>query len=130
MFLKLIVFYFVLDFKPVLYRRYVDDCFLLFRNPEHVNKFLNYLNSKHENIKFTCELESNNALPFLDVNIQRSQNNFVTSVFRKPTFSGLGTSFHSSCDLKFKINSIKTLISRGYKVCSSYFFNALRICIP
>ena len=53
-----------LDFKPVLYRRYVVDCFLLFRKPEHVNKFLNYLNSKHENIKFTYELESNNALPF------------------------------------------------------------------
>ena len=110
-----------LNFKPVLYRRYVDDCFLLFRKPSHVNKFLNFLNSKHQNIKFTCELENDSALAFLDIEVLRRGNDFATSVFRKSTYSGLGTSFHSSCDNRFKINSIKTLISRGYKICSSYF---------
>ena len=29
------------EFKPTLYRRYVDDTFLLFNNPNHVDKFLN-----------------------------------------------------------------------------------------
>ena len=33
------------SFKPVFYRRYVDDTFLLFRNECHINKFLEYLNS-------------------------------------------------------------------------------------
>ena len=81
------------DFKPVLYRRYVDDTFLLFRDPAHANLFLNYLNSKHQNISFTCEIENNNSLPFLDVNICRNSNKFDTKVFRKSTFTGLGTSF-------------------------------------
>ena len=41
------------DFKSVYYRRYVDDIFALFRSPGHLEKFTNYLNSKHKNIKFT-----------------------------------------------------------------------------
>ena len=35
------------DFKPVCCRRYVDDIFVLFRLPDHLEKFTNYLNSKH-----------------------------------------------------------------------------------
>ena len=55
------------DFKPVHYRRYVDDIFALFRSPDRLEKLTNYLNSKHKNIKFTYEKESNNSLPFLDI---------------------------------------------------------------
>ena len=65
------------DFKPVLYRRYVDDTFLLFRDPAHANLFLNYLNSKHQNISFTCEIENNNSLAFLDVNICAIVTNLI-----------------------------------------------------
>ena len=39
------------EFKPVYYRRYVDDIFVLFRSPGHSEKFKNYLNSKHRNIR-------------------------------------------------------------------------------
>ena len=48
-------------FKPMLYRRYVDDCFLIFHDQfkEQVIPFLDYLNSKHPNIQFTHELENN-----------------------------------------------------------------------
>ena len=41
------------DFKPVYHRRYVNDIFALFRLLNHLQKFTNYLNSKHNNIKFT-----------------------------------------------------------------------------
>ena len=34
-------------FKPLLYRRYVDDCFLLFKSLNHVPLFLDYLNRQH-----------------------------------------------------------------------------------
>ena len=42
-----------IDDKPISYRRYVDDTFLLFSFELHVAKFLNYMNSEHRNIKFT-----------------------------------------------------------------------------
>ena len=107
-------------FKPLLYKRYVDDTFLLFKDPEHVPKFLTYLNSKHKNIKFTVELENNNSLPFLDTLLVRDGNHITTSVFRKPTFTGLGTNFLSFVPEQFKVNSIKTLLFRGYSICSDW----------
>ena len=59
------------EFKPKFYRRYVDDTFLLFRSQENVTLFLNYLNNQHDNIKFTCDLEKDNKLNFLDISIEK-----------------------------------------------------------
>ena len=36
-----------IDYKPISYRRYVDDTLLLFSTKLHVIKFLNYINPKH-----------------------------------------------------------------------------------
>ena len=74
------------DFAPVYYRRYMDDTFLLFRHPSHANRFLSFLNSRHMNINFTIENESNGSLAFLDVEISRLDGKFCTSVFRKKMF--------------------------------------------
>ena len=41
------------DFKPVFYRHYIDDIFVLFSSPDHADKFWEYLSSKHPNIKFS-----------------------------------------------------------------------------
>ena len=40
------------DLKPVSYRRYIDDIFVLFSTPDHADKFREYLPSKHPNINF------------------------------------------------------------------------------
>ncbi|KAF7677257.1 hypothetical protein TCON_2655 [Astathelohania contejeani] len=106
-------------FKPVFYRRYVDDTFLLFSDISHINMFRDYLNKKHPNIKFTSELEVNNSLSFLDVKLA-NVNGFSTCIFRKPTFTGLGLNFHSFVPDIFKRNAIKTLLNRAYMVCSSW----------
>ena len=107
-------------FKPILYRRYVDDCFLLFRSLDHVPLFLNYLNRQHPNISFTSELEKDGKLPFLDVDITRLNGKFSTSVYRKPTFTGLFTNFHSFIPLAYKRYLISCLLYRIYNLCSSY----------
>ena len=57
------------NFKPIYYKRYVDDIFVLFKKPEHVQFFLEYINKKHKNIKFSIETELNRSLSFLDVKI-------------------------------------------------------------
>ena len=107
-------------FKPVLYRRYVDDTFVLFSDKSHAPLFLNYLKRQHNNINFTMETENDRSLSFLDVSVCRNADGFSTSVFRKLTFSGLGISFFSFCSKNFKSNSIMTLLHRAYNVCSSY----------
>ena len=86
------------EFKPVLYRRYVDDCFLLFRKNDHISKFHDYFNSQYANIKFTIEIEQDNSLPYLDVHVKKPGNAFVTDLYRKPTITGLGMKRDSSID--------------------------------
>ena len=55
-----------LAFRPRYYKRYVDDCFLIFNDISHVDKFLDFLNRQHPKMKFTKELEAKGSLPFLD----------------------------------------------------------------
>ena len=102
------------DFKPVYYRRYVDDIFVLFRSPDHLEKFTSYLNLKHKNINFTYEKESNDSLPFLDILILSSENGFKTSVYHKQTFSGVYSNFNSFIYDQYKIGLIFTLLFRTF----------------
>ena len=107
-------------FKPTLYRRYVDDTFLVFRHNDHITLFLDYLNSKHDNIEFTCDSEENGHLSFLDIDIKRTESGFETAVYRKPTFTGLTTKFTSFIPLQFKRNLAGTLVYRAFHICSTY----------
>ena len=108
------------NFKPLYYRRYVDDSFLIFKEYNHIEQFLNYLNSLHPNIKFTCEYETDDKLPFLDTTVIKDNNRFSTDVYRKPTFTGLGLNYLSFSPRLYKINCIKTLINRAYNICSNF----------
>ena len=108
-------------FKPLLYRRYVDDTFLVFRSLSHIPLFLDYLNSKHKNITFTSETERNGKLAFLDILLTRNNGGFQTAVYRKPTFTGLTTKFSSFIPINFKRNLVKTLVTRAFYICSDYF---------
>ena len=115
-------------FKPVFYRRYVDDTFVLFKDREHCNSFLKYLNNQHGNIQFTCEMETNGVLPFLDVLVRREGSSLSTAVYRKPTFTGLGMKFTSCLPLSYKVNLVKTLVNRAYQISSSYFNFHEEVC--
>ena len=107
-------------FKPMFYRRYVDDCFLIFQSKEQVIPFLDYLNSKHPNIQFMHELENNGSLSFLDINITQPNGHFSTSVFHKPTSTGLFTNFNSFILMTYKKGLLLSLISCYFNICSSY----------
>ena len=74
---------------PLTYKRYVDDTFSIFRSRDEFNNFLVKLNHLHPSLKFTFETESDNMLPFLDVLVHKHADHFSTSVYRKPTFTGL-----------------------------------------
>ena len=105
-------------FKPIVYRRFVDDTFLLFRTKDHVEKFKNYLSKQHKNIKFTSEIEENGSLLFLDITITREIKKFVTSVYRKLTISGVFTNFESFIPKLGKRGLIETLLYRSFRLCS------------
>ena len=104
----------------IVYKRFVDDTFLLFRSKDHIEKFRNYLNKQHKNIKFTSRIEENGFLPFLDIKICRENNKFVTSVYRKPIFSGVFTNFESFIPDIYKRGLIEALLHRSFRLCSNY----------
>ena len=107
-------------FKPVLYKRYVDDIFILFRHEDHIKLFHDYLNSQHNCLSFSFEKENNKILPFLDIKIKNCGQKFSTGVYHKPTSSGVCLKYNSNVENKFKFNLIKCLVDRAFKICSSY----------
>ena len=104
----------------LLYRRYVDDIFCMFKNEIDAEKFFKYLNSKYPNIKFTMQKETNKFLPFLDVLVKNEGRTFTTLVYRKKTFIGLFTQYSSFTLFNYKIDLIHCLIHRAFKISSSY----------
>ena len=104
-----------------MYYRYTDDTFHLFKNEKDANSFLLQLNSMHLALKFTVEKESNHQLAFLDVLVHITSIAFLTSVYRKPTFSGRYTRWDSFCPQQRKINLIKTLVYRALMISSNAF---------
>ena len=108
--------------RPTVWFRYVDDVFTLFKTKDSANRFLQFLNNCHKNIKFTIEFEENGKIPFLDILLKRThQNNFSTSIYRKKTFTGLYTKWDSFTPRKYKINLIRTVAFRCFRICSSPF---------
>ena len=71
--------------KPIVLWRYVDDIFVAFNDMSALDNFFNTLNSVHNNITFTKELECGDSLAFLDVLIEknsvRNTNNNVSETY-------------------------------------------------
>ena len=107
-------------FRPEYYNRYMDDTFLLFRSMDHIKKFFRYINSRHKNMSFTFEVEEGGKLAFLDVLITRDGGSFLTSVYRKPTFSGLYSHYESFMPRTYKAGLIYTLLHRAFTLCSTW----------
>ena len=93
------------EFKPVW-----------FRSPVHLEKLQNYLNSKHRNIRFTCEKEHNNPMPFLDILITRNSNGLKASVYHKAIFSGVYSNFNSFISEEYKVGLIFTLLFQTFQL--------------
>ena len=95
-----------LKYRPLYYRRFVDDIFALFKSSDHLKRFQSYLNNK---ISF-----------LVDVNVIREQGKFVISVCWKPTFSGVYTHFDSFLPDTYTIGMIYTLVNRYFQIWSSW----------
>ena len=52
--------------RPLYYKRYVDDTFVVLDQKDGADEFFTALNSFHPSLKFTKEEESEKKLPFLD----------------------------------------------------------------
>ena len=78
------------------------------------------MNKQHKCLKFTSEAENDNSFSFLDIKITRHNQQFKTSVYRKPTFSGLFTHYESYMDQTYKKSLIDTSLFHCFSICYEY----------
>ena len=104
---------------PTLYRRYVDDTFLMFDSRSHALDFFKFVNERHPSISFTMEEETDNSLSFLDVLVRKVRDVHETTVYRKPTFSGLYQRWDSFTPKSHKLALVNTLLYRAWMICSN-----------
>ena len=112
--------------KPsdMVWYRYVDDIFSYWDDRwGNFDEFLKNLNSLVPSIKFKCEWEKDNCLPFLDILIIRRNNRYVFTVYRKPTFSISYIHFLSYHNEKIKIGVACNLFLRALRICSTEFLD-------
>lgn len=102
------------------YKRYVDDTFLIIDKSTNIDNIAKILNSFHKDIQFTYDQEQNNELPFLDVLIRRNKDYFETSVYRKPTYTGLLLKWSSFVPKSYKISAISSMVHRAIHISSSF----------
>ena len=69
-------------------------------------------------MSFSFEQEKNGK--FLDVEVSREKGKFVTTVYRKPTFSGVYTNFESFLPTVYRFGMVYTLVYRCFKICSDW----------
>ena len=104
--------------KVKLWKRFVDDTYCLGRL-EFIDNILLALNSFHENIKFTFEIEKDNTITFLDILIIRKPGKIETTVYRKKTCTDLYMNWYSFVPKSWKWGTLKTLVRRAHINCST-----------
>lgn len=99
-------------FHIPFYFRYVDDCITAIPR-EKVNEMQCELNNFHPQIQFTCEVEQNQQLNFLELTLHRIKNCIETSWYTKDTWSGRYLHFESTHNISQKKNIIANLADRA-----------------
>ena len=99
--------------RPLMCYRYVNDTLAAFNDEDECNEFFSHLNSLHPAHRFTFDKKCNRTLPFFDVLVEKNDHEFVTSIYRKPTFTGQYIRWNSFCPMKRKTDLISTLVHRA-----------------
>ncbi|CAB0007865.1 unnamed protein product, partial [Nesidiocoris tenuis] len=113
-----------LPFRPRMVRRYVDDLFLILP-ADQVDKTLSVFNMYHDKLRFTCEREAANVLPFLDLLLVRGPSGRVsTDWYRKPSASDRCLDFRSAHAFSMKLACAKELMGRALRLSSPEYREA------
>ena len=102
-----------------LYSRYMDDIICIMDN-DLINDKLNEINSFHTALKFTCEIEKDSTIPFLDMLIINQNGLLSSKWYRKSTDTGLTMNFHSLAPFKYKKSVIIGFVHRIFRSCSNW----------
>ncbi|XP_072400999.1 uncharacterized protein [Diabrotica undecimpunctata] len=101
-----------LEFQVRFVKRYVDDLILATPSDKTVAT-LSVFNCFDPHLQFTCEIEVDNSIPFLDIGIIRtSDNRLVTTWYKKEMASNRFLNYHSTHPIRYKLNLVQALSLR------------------
>ncbi|PFX21316.1 Carboxypeptidase N subunit 2 [Stylophora pistillata] len=105
-----------LDQENKLPEFYVDDTLTIVTSVQAAEDLLSTLNSCQPSIHFTMELASGNKLPFVGMEVLKKGCKLETSVYRKPTNTGLLPHHQSHVDKRYKKSLLKTMLNRAFRL--------------
>ncbi|EYB88370.1 hypothetical protein Y032_0248g83 [Ancylostoma ceylanicum] len=108
----------VLESRPLLYCRYIDDCFIICSTQSEMDRFFEMMNQQSEHIKLTRETPTQDWLPFLNVQINITGSNLRTKWYRKPSNKNILVHCFSAHPTRTKKAIIGNMFKTAAGVCS------------
>ncbi|XP_067119064.1 uncharacterized protein [Centruroides vittatus] len=102
-----------------MYKRYVDDVLVIWRNHARIQQFLSDMNSNDHGLKLNLEQVSSDELHFLDIGITFKNGSINTKVYIKPTHDPLYIPPTSNDPINYKLSAFRALIRRAFQYCSN-----------
>ncbi|XP_067120768.1 uncharacterized protein [Centruroides vittatus] len=104
----------LLQYLPtiILYKRYIDDIIILWRNVPDVSAFVESVHDNPYGLTVELEQANNTGVHFLDLNINIEGSSIHTSVYRKPGMASLYIPVGSCDPFQYKTAAFNTLIKR------------------
>ncbi|XP_067139560.1 uncharacterized protein [Centruroides vittatus] len=103
----------------IMYKRYIDDVLIIWKNDTMIQRFLDQVNSNQHGLKLNLEQVSNKELHFLDVAIEFKNGALCTKVYIKPTHDPMYIPASSNDPTVYKLSAFRALIRRAFLYCSN-----------
>ncbi|XP_023225258.1 uncharacterized protein LOC111626179 [Centruroides sculpturatus] len=98
----------------LIYKRYVDDIFILWKAEPNINNFLSAMNDNPYRLTIKLDQKSNTAAHFLDIHLQLDGTRVVTKVHYKSYYRPLFILANSADPYSYKISAFSALTKRAF----------------
>jgi hypothetical protein len=101
-----------------LFKRYVDDVFILTTDEEEAKNIYRHMNKQNKNIKFEIELPKDKSLSLLDFKVSMESGTPTFSFFRKQARKPVFINYKSAMPEQAKLSCIRNEMNRIEERCS------------
>ncbi|XP_067130363.1 uncharacterized protein [Centruroides vittatus] len=105
----------------ILYARYVEDIFILWKREPNLQHFLDTINDNPYSLLLQVDQRSDTNVNFLDISIKCKQGEICTDIYRKPHFQPIVIPHQSINPRHIKLASFRAWIKCAYTHCTSIY---------